>query len=586
MGFGSKIHVNDRLKEEKLSCNEEQPAASSGMSEARFEEKDRLSEFCIENLADAVFCITTKGHFRKVNMAACNQLGYSHEELLTLSLFDIDPDYTLENFRSDLDELKKTGSLRSKRCLKSRTGIPIPVEITFSYFTYYHDEIVCWVARNITERARAEEEASFFKSLSRKNGPAFPVEITANSLEHQGREYVFSFVKHITERKETEKALRQSEARLKMAMDMAKLAYWEYDWKTGMFAFNDQFYALYGTCAEIEGGMLMPAETYVRKFIPPEERSLFEYSKAQLVSVSSFQLEHRIIRADGKERFVVVRGEAVRDRTGSVVASRGINQDITERRRMEEELRKSRDELDLRVRERTAELERANEQLRSVPCRLIAVQEEERKRLAGELHDSIGQTLAALKLNVEFALGNPAQTPRILDRFVPILQRSIDETRSIYTGLRPRVLEDMGLIIALQSFCREFMGLYPKHHIELDMNIKEDDIPEPLKIVFFRIAQEALNNVARHSKAEWVDVSLSKNEAGIELMIADDGIGMDLDYILQTKTANSLGLIGMRERADLVGGDFFLDSSPGEGTTVRVQWNDQARKVSGTKPRF
>ena len=271
----------------------------------------------------------------------------------------------------------------------------------------------------------------------------------------------------------------------------------------------------------------------------------------------------------------------VYDENGAISGILGIFWDITERKQMEEELLKSRDELDLRVRERTAELEKANEELRQIPSRLISVQEEERKRLASELHDSIGQTLAALKLWVEMTLrhrdeGNGSAAFHRLEQFVPILQRSIEETRNIYMGLRPPMLDSVGLLSTLEWLCRECMRLYPDRHIEFEAGIAEEEIPESLKASIFRVSQEALNNIAKHSKAEWVDIFLSNGGNGIELVISDDGVGIDLDRILQTSTAKSLGLTSMRERTELTGGRFSIDSTPGEGTTIRACWSIEA----------
>ena len=259
----------------------------------------------------------------------------------------------------------------------------------------------------------------------------------------------------------------------------------------------------------------------------------------------------------------------------------GVNIDIAERKRLEEELCKSRDELELRVKERTALLEKANEELQQIPSKLIAVLEEERKRLASELHDSIGQTLAAIKFWVEMALkfrdsGDANAALNHLDQFVPILQHSIEETRSIYMGLRPSMLDTAGLLATLEWLRRECMKLYPERHIELEVGIAEETIPKNLKVNIFRIAQEALNNIAKHSKAEWVDISLSMNGGGIELVVSDDGVGMDLDTIIQTHTSNSLGLTSMRERAELTGGSFSIESASGEGATIRASWPIEA----------
>ena len=245
------------------------------------------------------------------------------------------------------------------------------------------------------------------------------------------------------------------------------------------------------------------------------------------------------------------------------------------------DLQRAHDELDERVKERTAALEKANEELLQIPSKLIGVLEEERKRLASELHDSIGQTLAAVKFWVEMALklrdaGDNNAALNHLEQFVPTLQRAIEETRNIYMGLRPSMLDSVGLLSTLEWLRRECMKLYPDRHVELETGIAEEEIPESLKVNIFRIAQEALNNVAKHSRAEWVDISLSKNSDGIELAIADDGAGMNPDQILLTGADGTLGLTSMRERAELTGGSFSIESAPGKGTTIRACWPIQA----------
>ena len=253
--------------------------------------------------------------------------------------------------------------------------------------------------------------------------------------------------------------------------------------------------------------------------------------------------------------------------------------DITRRKMMEQALLKSRDELELRVQERTADLESANEKLRLVPSRLIQAQENERQRLAMDLHDSVGQTLAALKFRIEHVITSLKKDKcgaalNLLNDYVPILQHSIDETRTIYMGLKPTVLSEHGVLATLDWYRREILRLYPNQHIELETAIREEDIPEDLKTPIFRIVQEALNNTFKHGKPEWVDVRLSVNNGSIELEISDDGIGMDVDYILESSTAKSLGLIGMRERAELTGGEFTIKSAPNEGTTVKAFWRN------------
>jgi PAS domain S-box-containing protein len=252
-----------------------------------------LSRFCIEKAAIGIYHTTFEGDILSANDSACRSLGYTAEELYALKVPDIDPVITYEKTVEIKRILDETGSVT-------------------------HETV-----------------------HRRKDGTTFPVEIVTNSLEYLGNSYAFSFVKDITEHKRAEEALRESEARLKMAMDLAKLAPWEYDVKSGMFTFDDQFYALYGTTADREGGTMMSAEDYVRKFIPSEENARIAKCIAEEPVNPRFQIEHRIICADGEERFIVVRSEVVRDETGCIVKKRGANQDITERKRAEELLRKS-----------------------------------------------------------------------------------------------------------------------------------------------------------------------------------------------------------------------------------------------------
>lgn len=367
----------------------------------------------------------------------------------------------------------------------------------------------------------------------------------------------------ITERKRADEALVETQRRLSIIVDSIA---------DGFYALDNEFRFTHVNAAALS--------YFGKSRNAMIGRSLFELFPRVLGTV--FEASYRRAMQSGKpEHFEAL--SVVADRVVQMHAYPGpgnltvLFRDVTERKKMEEELRSARDELEIRVAERTAELERANEELRSFPSRILAVQEEERKRLAVELHDSIGQTLAALKFRIETVLltrsrGDLKEALQLLDAFVPILQRSIDETRSIYTGLRPKSLEELGLLATIEWFCREFVSLHPKHHVELEMKIDEEEIPADLKIVIFRIAQEALNNIAKHSRAEWVDLSLLRNGEALELTITDDGVGMDLEYILKSSTASSLGLTGMRERAELTAGTFSILSAPGEGTTVHARW--------------
>ncbi|SPF44902.1 hypothetical protein SBDP1_510013 [Syntrophobacter sp. SbD1] len=278
-------------------------------------------------------------------------------------------------------------------------------------------------------------------------------------------------------------------------------------------------------------------------------RTVFETQTPQTCRVLLLGKNGEKIYARMESIFIAENNGAKRCRTNVI--------DITLARQAEAAIRQSRDEL------------------AQVPARLLAAQEEDRKRLAGELHDSIGQTLAALKFRIEHILdvmknGKFTEGMALLEQFIPTLQYSIDETRTIYMGLRPQLLDDFGVIAAIHWYRCELMKLYPHIHIEAEMRIEELDIPERLKIAIFRISQEALNNVTKHARAEWVDLVLVKHCDMIELSVSDDGIGFDLDQV--HGCPKSYGLSGMKERTEQSGGKLTIESVPGKGTTVRVVW--------------
>ncbi len=233
---------------------------------------------------------------------------------------------------------------------------------------------------------------------------------------------------------------------------------------------------------------------------------------------------------------------------------------ILERRMMEESLRESQKEL------------------RFLSSQLLTAQEKERKRIAGELHDGIGQSLTALKFRVEDTLRRmEKQVSRAivesLETVIPVIQGVIDEVRKIQADLRPSVLDDLGILATINWFCREFQAIYSRIRVEKQINIQEDDVPELVKTVIYRVLQEAMNNIAKHSKADRVDLYLRKTEGLIELVIKDNGRGFDLESSLSVDNARrGLGLSSMKERTELSGGAFCIESLGGKGTFVRASW--------------
>jgi PAS domain S-box-containing protein len=382
----------------------------------------------------------------------------------------------------------------------------------------------------------------------------------------------------ITERRRAEEALRESQQMLHLVLDTIPVRVFWKDLDLEYLGCNRPF--------ALDAGLQSPEEIEGRNDFDmgwAEQAQLYRSDDRLVIETGVPKLGYEETQTTPSGDRIWLRTSKVPlfDVKGEIKGVLGTYEDITVHKRAEEALRKAHYELERRVEERTAALEKANEELRQIPSKLISVQEEERKRLASELHDSIGQTLAAVKFWVEMALrlrddGAGHAGLNHLEQFVPILHRSIEETRRIYMGLRPSMLDNAGLLATLEWLRQECMKLYPQRHIELESGVAEKEIPENLKANIFRIVQEALNNIAKHSKAEWVDISLTKDVNEIELLISDDGVGMDTDTILQTTIARGLGLTSMRERAELTGGSFSIESTPGEGTTIRACWPIEA----------
>jgi signal transduction histidine kinase len=163
--------------------------------------------------------------------------------------------------------------------------------------------------------------------------------------------------------------------------------------------------------------------------------------------------------------------------------------------------------------------------------------------------------------------GPEAEVKRV-ETLASIIDSTMAEVKRMQQDLRPSLLEDLGLLVTIGWLCREFGEAHPTIRVDQDITVEEKEIPSSLKIVIFRIIQEALNNVAKHSKAALVHLSLNKASQGIRLTVSDNGQGFDV----KDTPRQGLGLVSMRERAELSNGSFSFESAKGKGTTLRITW--------------
>jgi len=274
--------------------------------------------------------------------------------------------------------------------------------------------------------------------------------------------------------------------------------------------------------------------------------------------------------------------------------------DVTSLRRAERELKLLNRALEQRVADRTARLTGINRALRSeikrrceaeeslrkskleleaLSDRLVTAQEEERKRIAQDLHDSVGQGMSAIKYSLEranlLARRDAAEEAiHVVGNAIERTQGVIDEVRAISMNLRPAALDDLGAVSAIRSFCRDWRQVYSTVTVDADLAVLDKDIPPGIVTNVYRAVQESLNNVARHAQAQRVRVSMRIASGKLVVKIQDDGVGFRIDSEAREGHARPalLGLRGLRERTERSGGSCKVTSAPGRGTTVRLEW--------------
>jgi PAS domain S-box-containing protein len=293
--------------------------------------------------------------------------------------------------------------------------------------------------------------------------------------------------------------------------------------------------------------------------VHPEDR---EFVAAQITRLTEtgaiFDTEYRIVQPDGSVRWVRNRGFPIRDGHGNLCFITGVARDITERKMAEDALRQS--EMDLRF----------------LSSRLLAAQEEERKRIAGELHDSLGSSLTAIKVGLE-NIRKRAEKGDIdrssLESSISLARLAMEEVRKIIMDLRPSVLDDLGLVTTIDWFCRQFSSTHSGIRIDKDIMVAEGKIPDALKIVIFRLLQEAFHNLVKHSRADAVKLSLTVKRKALEFRIQDNGEGFDiLSALSRDSGKKGLGLTSMKERTEMSGGVFSIESISGKGTIICASW--------------
>jgi PAS domain S-box-containing protein len=309
------------------------------------------------------------------------------------------------------------------------------------------------------------------------------------------------------------------------------------------------------------------AEICVAPNAPASAWKLLNLSPRGMISRLDTELRSR----SGSPIPVSLSASVVRDRHGRIDGVLIVARDITERKRAEAELRRHRDHLAELVAERTREVQAAHDRIQQLAQQVITAQEEERRRVARELHDETGQVLIGIKLNLQvLARKIPPELPELRAEADHLRQRVNEATERLHAlsrGLRPPMLDELGLEPALRRLAADFernTGLL----VHVESGGPEARLPQAVETVCYRIAQEALTNVARHAQASLARIVLTQHAQQLSLSIQDDGQGFDPATLHARR--DGMGLLGMKERATMLGGLMEIVSAPGQGTRLTI----------------
>jgi PAS domain S-box-containing protein len=355
----------------------------------------------------------------------------------------------------------------------------------------------------------------------------------------------------LEDRKRAEEKLRRSESKLAEAQRISHVGHWERNIDGGEIICSEETYRIFG----------LPPQDAIRnleELIHPDDRPLHAVAIARALDGELFDVEYRVVRPDGEVRFVHSQGSAIQDQSGRPQRTFGAVQDVTEIKRAEEKLKAT------------------SEQLRAFSARLQSAREEERVRIAREIHDGLGAALTSLRWELEGikkafaeskAILPPTDLKERLTTMFGLIDTMVTIVRGIASDLRPAVLDVLGLGDAIEWQAQQFQD---RTGIAVDYEPPGNEIgltPEQ-SIAVFRIFQEALTNILRHSGATRVNVTMSGQDEVFVLTVNDNGRGITES---EKDGQSSIGLLGMRERAHLLGGEVDITRNEGEGTSVTVR---------------
>ena len=451
-------------------------------------------------------------------------------------------------------------------CIKF-LGYKKELEIVGKHISEFSDSkvpinnVIASVQKNISYTG----EDSFVK----KDGTLMDFQVKANLIKSKEGTPVgiMAFFIDTTEKNRTEKILSETQDRFERLINQSNDVIWRCSLDgEHLLDLNDSFEIIYG-CPNHD--FYANPKLWI-EMVHPDDRKIAEESGIELMRNISTIAEYRIVRPDGEIRWLLDRKSIIYDKTGNPIEIGGFATDITKYKELEEEIKLTKETLEQKVKEQTVELKESHDQLRALTTHLHDILEAERMSIARDIHDELGHLLTVIKIEIEDLVAPVNKLKKSysnkLNPVIDLVDAAIDSVRTIATKLRPEVLDYFGLIPAMEWQIQQFQI---KNKIELkhDFELKDFPFGKNESTAIFRIFQEILTNILRHSKAKNIEILFKNENEHIILKVKDNGTGFDMS---QTAHEHSFGLLGMKERALSIGGELIIESIPGTGTTISL----------------
>jgi PAS domain S-box-containing protein len=422
---------------------------------------------------------------------------------------------------------------------------------------YVHPEDRDLVKRVIENSLKTQEPFNFYYRILRPDGEERVIQSRGNivSDEHRNPIRMFGTAQDVTERKHAEEALRAAEQKYRDIFENAGEGIFQSTPDGRYIAANPALARMY-EYASPEELIHSRQDISLQVYVDPTRREEFKRQLEERGAVTEF--EHEVFRKDSSRLWISVNARAVQDEQGVIQYYEGMVQDITERKAAEEKLKAT------------------SEQLRALSARLRSAREEEGTRIAREIHDELGAALTSLRWDLESldkALSDSESGSQLhvmrerIEAMMKLIDTTVSAIRRITQELRPSVLDDLGLAEAIEWQAQQFQartGII----CHCDCSLEDVALSQEQSTAVFRIFQETLTNILRHAQATRVDITVEEKDGEFVLTINDNGRGITED---QKSGQHSLGLLGMRERAHLIGGKIDITGDEGKGTVVTLR---------------